>query len=334
MGGKLSDNKGINKKGGGLTAPALTEKDKKDIKIAAKLKADYVAVSFPRDKSDVEYTRMLLRKSGSCAHVVSKIERVEAVRNIEEIVDASDVVMVARGDLAVEVGEENVPTIQKKVIQCARRQDKAVITATQMMESMILSPTPTRAEVSDVANAVLDGTDAVMLSAESASGRYPVEAVTAMSRVCFATERSAIAADIISRDAANNDEKNHYGRCVDKVVVVSAVYLANRVDARAIVVLTESGSTALWMSRIGTAVPIYALSPSELTLGLMTLYRGVVPIKFDSVSTIHVDVNKAVSLKLEENGAVKAGDLIIVTSGDYSGISGGTNKIQVLQVGR
>ncbi|MBK2124267.1 pyruvate kinase [Fangia hongkongensis] len=327
VGGKLSNNKGINKKGGGLTAPALTDKDKEDIKTAAALDVDYVAVSFPRDGKDLEYARKLLKESGSNAGIVSKVERTEAVDNIEEIIKASDAVMVARGDLAVEIGDENVPAVQKMIIRRARQMDKVVITATQMMESMITNSTPTRAEVSDVANAVLDGTDTVMLSAESAAGEYPVETVAVMNRVCEAAENNDLV-DIVSKgNIINNDER------IDEAVANAAVYLANHVKAKAIISLTESGSTALWMSRINTRLPIYALSRNKPTLGRMTLYRGVVPIEFDSTRMARFYVNREASLELEKRGVVKGGDWMILTSGDHMGVHGGTNKIKVIQAG-
>ena len=327
VGGKLSNNKGINKKGGGLTAPALTEKDKEDIKTAAMLEVDYVAVSFPRDRKDLEYARKLLTEAGSKAGIVAKVERAEAVSNIEAIIQASDAVMVARGDLAVEIGDENVPAVQKMIIRRARQMDKIAITATQMMESMIHSSAPTRAEVSDVANAVLDGTDAVMLSAESAAGSYPVETVSVMARVCEAAENNDLV-DIVSRDTMSNNHER-----IDESVANAAVYLANHVKAKAIISLTESGSTALWMSRINTRLPIYALSRNTSTLGKMTLCRGVVPIEFDSTRMARFYVNREASLELEKRKAVKQGDWIILTSGDHMGVHGGTNKIKVIQVG-
>ncbi|MFZ9035246.1 MAG: pyruvate kinase [Francisellaceae bacterium] len=327
IGGKLSNNKGINKKGGGLTAPALTEKDKTDIKTAAALQVDYVAVSFPRDGKDLELARKLLNDAGWDAGIVSKVERTEAVANIEEIIKASDAVMVARGDLAVEIGDENVPAVQKMIIRRTRQLDKVVITATQMMESMITNSSPTRAEVSDVANAVLDGTDVVMLSAESAAGQYPVETVAAMARVCEAAEASRLV-DIVSKDHI----PENYER-VDEAVATSAVYLANHLKVKAIISLTESGSTALWMSRINSELPIYAMSRNKTTLGRMTLYRGVVPIEFDSTRMARFYVNREASLELEKRGVVKEGDWLILTSGDHMGLHGGTNKIKVIQAG-
>lgn len=323
-GGVLSNNKGINKRGGGLSAPALTEKDKKDIIIAASLDVDYLAISFPRDAKDLDYARKLLKEAGSTAGIVAKIERTEAVKNIDEIIKASDAIMIARGDLAVEIGDENVPAIQKMIIQKTRKLDKIVITATQMMESMITCSTPTRAEVSDVANAVLDGTDAVMLSAESASGCYPVETIEAMSRVCLAAEKN----DLVSIVPRNNTDYR-----IDKAVANAAVFLADYVHAKAIISLTESGSTALWASRGNTCLFIYGLSPNPSTLGRMTLYRGVVPIKFDSTKMPLMDVNKEAVLTLEKLGFVEPGDAIVMTSGHPMGVHGGTNGIKVLEVG-
>jgi pyruvate kinase len=326
-GGVLSNNKGINKKGGGLTAPALTDKDKADIKTAAKLNVDYIAVSFPRDAKDIEYARSLAVKAGSDAGIVAKMERTEAITNMSEIIDASDAIMVARGDLAVEIGDENVPAAQKSLIRLTREKDKIVITATQMMESMISCPTPTRAEVSDVANAVLDGTDAVMLSAESAAGEYPVESVAAMTRVCKAAEESS-AVHIIAK--ANIERK--YNR-VDEAIALSAIYLANHIEAKAIISLTESGSTALLMSRLNTSLPIFALTRNKATIGRMTLCRGVVPIQFDSTRMVRFYVNRAAAEEIVKCDVVKDGDLCILTSGDHMGELGGTNKIKVVKIG-
>jgi pyruvate kinase len=326
-GGDLSNNKGINKKGGGLTAPALTDKDKEDIKTAAALSVDYVAVSFPRDGDDMRYARELLEEQGCYAGLVAKVERTEAIANIEDIIEASDAVMVARGDLAVEIGDENVPAIQKMIINKSRELDKIAITATQMMESMITCPTPTRAEVSDVANAVLDGTDAVMLSAESAAGDYPVEAIAAMDRVIKAAEQSKLV-QIVKK--ANTEKE--YNK-IDEAVAVSAVYLANHVKAKALVSLTESGSTPRWMSRINTDLPIYALTRNVETIGRMTLCRGVTPVMFDSTRMPLNYVNRSAVDEIVNKGEANVGDRLILTSGDHMGVHGGTNKIKVLQVG-
>lgn len=326
-GGVLSNNKGINKKGGGLTAPALTEKDKEDIKTAASLHVDYVAVSFPRDGDDLRYARQLLKDQDCNAGIVAKVERTEAVDNIDDIIMASDAVMVARGDLAVEIGDENVPAIQKMIINRTRELDKIAITATQMMESMISCPTPTRAEVSDVANAVLDGTDVVMLSAESAAGDYPVEAIATMDRVIKAAEQSSLLTIVTKSNIERGYKK------VDEAVAISAVYLANHVEAKALLSLTESGSTALWMSRINTDLPIFALTRNKDTIGRMTLYRGVMPIEFDSTRMPKFYVNRSAIDELVKRKVVKEEDWIVLTSGDHMGVLGGTNKIKVVQVG-
>jgi pyruvate kinase len=253
-GGELSNNKGINRQGGGLSAPALTPKDMEDIKIAASLNVDYVAVSFPKSGADMRQARELLRAAGSNALLIAKIERVEAIPALEEILEASDGAMVARGDLAVEVGDAAVPAMQKRIIRVSREMNKLVITATQMMESMIHSPVPTRAEVSDVANAVLDGTDAVMLSAETASGEYPVETVEAMSRICIEAEKSAevkLDQEFLTRVFTR----------IDQSIAMAALFSAFHLKVKAIATLTQSGSTSLWMSRLNSGVPIYALTP-------------------------------------------------------------------------
>lgn len=326
-GGILSNNKGINKKGGRLTAPALTNKDKKDIKIAASYKVDYVAVSFPKNEKDINYTRKLLQKEKCDANIIAKIERNEAIENIEKIISVSDGLMVARGDLAIEIGDENVPAIQKMIIRSARKMDKIVITATQMMESMISNSIPTRAEVSDVANAVMDGTDVVMLSAESASGKYPLETLKKMSSICEAAENSNLI-DIISKEKfiINNHKQ------VNEAVATAAVYLANKINASAIISFTESGSTPRWMSRINSQIQIYGFSKKPLTLGIMTLYKGVIPIKFDSTIKFS-NIYKKACLELEKRNIINYKDWIIISSGDQMGIQGKTNKIKIVQAG-
>jgi len=325
-GGRLSNNKGINKQGGGLTAPALTDKDKEDIKTAASLNVDYVAVSFPRDAADIKLAKRLVKKAGSNAGIIAKIERAEAVTHIDEIIRASDGVMVARGDLAVEIGEERVPGVQKKIIQRARELDKLVITATQMMESMIENYVPTRAEVSDVANAVLDGTDAVMLSAETASGKTPIRDIQVMNKVCRAAEEDPstwISGHRVELDFAR----------VDEAIAMAAMYVANHINAKAIIALTESGSTALWMSRISSDLPIYALTRNDETMGKVTLYRGVFPIAFNSTKMKKDAVNKAAVRELEKRKVMQKGDLAILTSGDHMGEHGGTNKLKIVRAG-
>lgn len=325
-GGKLSNNKGINKRGGGLSAKALTEKDKQDIQTAAKLGVDFVAVSFPRNAADMYEAQQLLAAAGSTAGLIAKIERTEAVEHMDEILMASDGVMVARGDLAVEIGDECVPVVQKALIQRARELDKFVITATQMMESMITSATPTRAEVSDVANAVLDGSDAVMTSAETAVGAYPVKVIEAMTRVIKAVEKHPDAR------VSNHRIECHFNR-VDEAIAMSAMYAANHLDVKAIIALTESGVTPLWMSRIRSHLPIFALTRNPFTMGRMTLLRGVTPIAFDSTQMPRFDVNRCAADELVKRQIVQDGDLVILTSGDHMGEHGGTNKMKILRVG-
>ncbi|MGB9429383.1 MAG: pyruvate kinase [Gammaproteobacteria bacterium] len=325
-GGELSDHKGINRQGGGLSAEALTDKDLRDIKFAAELGVDYLAVSFPRDAGDIERARTLLRAAGSKAGVIAKVERAEAIHNLDAIVKASDAVMIARGDLAVEVGDAELPGIQKLIIQRARELHRVVITATQMMESMIHSPVPTRAEVLDVANAVLDGTDAVMLSAETAAGKYPVKTVEAMARVCEGAERQRASLGMERR------LDRRFGG-VDEAIAMAVMYTANHMDVKAIIALTESGSTTLWMSRIRSGIPIYALTRHEATRRRVTLYRGVYPIAFDVMHSNPDHVLRGAAEELKQRGIVKDGDLVICTKGELSGVTGGTNSLKILRVG-
>ncbi|MES1998085.1 MAG: pyruvate kinase [Pseudomonadota bacterium] len=327
QGGVLSNNKGINRKGGGLSAAALTEKDIEDIKTAAALKADYVAISFPRSAADMHLARDLLRAAGGHGLLIAKIERAEAITALEEILDASDAIMVARGDLGVEVGDAAVPALQKRMIRMARQRNKVVITATQMMESMIQSPIPTRAEVSDVANAVLDGTDAVMLSAETAAGQFPVEAIAAMDRVCCEAEKE------IERDFNNFRLDKSFSR-VDESVAMAAIFTATHLNnVRAIAALTQSGNTCLWMSRMSTGVPIYALTPEVETRRKVTLFRGVYPVNFKTESIDRDQLLIEAEEELRRRGAVRDGDLIVLTIGEPIGESGGTNTMKLVTVG-
>ena len=326
VGGELSDNKGINLKGGGLTAEALTEKDRADIVTAAKLEADYIAVSFPRNAEDINKARQLLRDAGGEGGIVAKIERTEALENLEAIIDASDAVMVARGDLGVEIGDANLPAVQKKIINLSRSMNCVVITATQMMESMRDNPIPTRAEVFDVANAVLDGTDAVMLSAETATGAYPSQTVLAMSDICLNAEQQ-------SRVTHSHHRLNSTFEQVDEAIAMASMYTANHLGVRAIASLTETGSTALWMSRISSGIPIYALSRHESTNRKVNLYRGVFPIYFPTIHTNHAEANQeAVDLMMKQK-AVEEGDRVIITKGDLMGTDGGTNAMKIVEVG-
>lgn len=324
--GELSNNKGINKQGGGLSAPALTPKDMADIKTAAQLNVDYVAVSFPKSGADMRQARQLLREAGLDALVIAKIERVEAVANLEDILRATDGVMVARGDLAVEVGDAAVPALQKRIIRMSREHNRFVITATQMMESMITSPVPTRAEVSDVANAVLDGTDAVMLSAETASGAYPVAAVDAMVRVCIEAEKSQ---DV----TLDTHFLNQTFTRIDQSIAMAALWTAFHLKVKAIATLTESGSTTLWMSRLNSGVPIYALTPRVRTRYRVSIFRDVFPLLTEYVATDRDALLWQAEETLLAAGAVEDGDLIVLTIGEPIGQAGGTNTMKLVKVG-
>ncbi len=326
VGGELSDNKGVNRQGGGLSAHALTDKDREDIKWAAQIQADYVAISFPRNAKDIEEARALLRAAGGTGGIVAKIERAEAVEAVEEIIRVSDAVMIARGDLGVEIGDAALPPVQKRIIRLARKMNRVVITATQMMESMIENAIPTRAEVSDVANAVLDGTDAVMLSAETATGKHPVAAVAAMDRVCREAEKEDEAVFSMHRMSS------HFER-VDEAIAMAVMYSANHLPVRAIAALTESGSTPLWMSRISSAVPIYALTPHVETRRKVTLYRGVYPVGFSLTSADPARIMAEAIDELRRRGAVRDGDLVILSIGEPLAKPGGTNTLKIVRAG-
>ena len=325
MGGVLSNNKGINKQGGGLTAPALTAKDMDDIRTAMAFQADYVAVSFPKNRTDMEMARQLCNVAAAefrhKPHLIAKIERAEAIPNLEEILRASDSIMVARGDLAIEVGNAIVPALQKRMIKMAREMDKTVITATQMMESMITNPVPTRAEVSDVANAVLDGTDAVMLSAETAAGKYPLETVIEMAKICLAAE----GAEVVKLDA---DFTGKTFERIDQSIAMGALFTAYHLGAKAIVAMTDSGSTALWMSRHLVNVPIYALTANISTQRKMALYRNVRPILMDSSNDRDTALVEAEN-HLKTRGIVQKGDVYAITCGEPMGAPGGTNMLKI-----
>ncbi|MBU3697262.1 pyruvate kinase [Dechloromonas sp.] len=326
VGGILSNNKGINRQGGGLTAPALTAKDMDDIKTAAQIGVDFVAVSFPKSAADMYMARQLMRAAGSSAVLIAKIERVEAITNLEEILESSDGIMVARGDLAVEVGDATVPALQKKMIRMARDRNKLTITATQMMESMITSPVPTRAEVSDVANAVLDGTDAVMLSAETASGKYPVETVESMARVCVEAERSA-------EVTLDREFLDRIFTRIDQSIAMAAIWTAHHLKVKAIAALTQSGSTALWMSRLNCGVPIYALTPDATSVARMALYREVYPLLMAQERMDRDRLLAEAEALLIAEGVVEQGDLIVLTIGEPIGCAGGTNTLKIVRVG-
>ncbi|MCE8042572.1 pyruvate kinase [Halomonas daqingensis] len=330
-GGKLSNNKGINKQGGGLSAPALTDKDKADLETAIEIGVDYLAVSFPRSAEDMREARRLLGEAGKEIGLVAKLERAEAVADeatLDGIIEASEAVMVARGDLGVEIGDEKLIGMQKRIIKRARTLNRAVITATQMMESMIGSPLPTRAEVFDVANAVLDGTDAVMLSAETAAGDYPVETLEAMRRVCLGAERERIAQE--------SGHRIHEGFSrIDETIALSAMYAANHLTGvAAIACMTSTGYTPLIASRIRSGLPIVGLAHSPIAQRRMALYRGVVSLPFDTSAMAASELNDRALALLVQQGIAEPGDHVILTRGDHMNAHGGTNTLKILEVGQ
>lgn len=326
-GGELTNSKGINLQGGGLSADALTNKDIEDMKHAAKIEVDFVAISFPRDAKDIKKARKMMKDCNCNAQIIAKIERADALNHIEEIIKESDVIMIARGDLGVEVGDAALPPIQKSLIKKARDMDRAVITATQMMESMIKNKIPTRAEVFDVANAVIDGTDAVMLSGETSIGHYPDEAVKSMSRICEVAEKQ--------RSVRESDHRiNQRFETISEAVAMSSMYSANHIGAKAICSLTETGGTCLWMSRISSGIPIYAFTRHTITRRRVALYRGVYPMKFDITHTDPLEANKQMIDQLIEQNVVVEGDFVIITKGDLRGKRGATNNMKIIQVGQ
>lgn len=327
IGGWLSNNKGLNRQGGGLSAKALTEKDKQDLNIALALGVDYIAISFPRNAQDIAEARHLIEAVGANVGIIAKIERAEAVQAIDEIINISDAVMVARGDLGVEIGDVELPAVQKDIINRARAADKAVIIATQMMESMIHNSIPTRAEVFDVANAVLDGTDAVMLSAETATGEHPVGVVSAMARICLGAEKQ-----LQTRTSRHRVECQF--KRIDEAIAMATMYTANHLGVKCIIALTESGSTPLWMSRIRSGIPIFALCRFPKARSRMTLYRGVYPIEFDVTQYERQVINREAIHCVEKLGFVQPDDLVILTKGDVIGIHGGANAMKILRVGK
>ena len=325
-GGRLRDRKGLNRRGGGLSAASLTDDDRENIRTAAEYGIDYLAVSFPKDGADVETARRLFKRAGGNGRIIAKVERTEAIEHIESIVRAADVVMVARGDLGVEMGFASVPGLQKRILYLTRTKARVAITATQMMESMIEHPLPTRAEVSDVANAVMDGTDAVMLSAETAIGQHPVEAVRAMAAICVKAERHLSMRGLPSHRMDDRFER------VDEAIAMAVMYTANHLDVAAIIAFTESGSTARWMSRIRSDIPIFALTRHASTRRRVQIFRNVHPVPFDmrqlEVPKLYDDAIQT----LRSRGVVTSGDRVIVTKGDRTGVAGGTNAMKILAV--
>ena len=326
IGGRLSDRKGLNRQGGGLSVDALSDKDRNDIKLSAEIGCDFLAISFVRSAHDMDEARRLLHEAGGSAALVSKIERADAIPVLGEIIDASDVVMVARGDLGVEIGDAELPGLQKKIIREAVQRNRSVITATQMLQSMVVAPIPTRAEVLDVANAVIDGTDAVMLSQESAAGAHPDKAVAAMRRICLGAERQFEPNDALSTQTTPLDR-------TDQAIALAAMVLAARIGARPIIALTESGATAQWLSRYRFSVPIYALSPSGPARRRMLMLRDVQPVDFAENTLDPAHTARAALQHLFALGKLAEGDRVILTHGDHSGRGGGTNTLKLLVVG-
>ena len=326
MGGELSNSKGINLQGGGLSAAALTEKDQEDLKHGVKIGADYFAISFARMAEDILEARRLLDAEGCNASIIAKFERAEALENAESIIEVSDAIMIARGDLGVEIGDAALPAVQKRLIRLAQDMDRAVITATQMMESMIDHQIPLRAEVFDVANAVLDGTDAVMLSGETSIGLFPDKVVESMSRICEETEKQRMT-------RVSDHRLNLHFERIDEAIAMSSMYAANHIGATAIAALTETGSTCLWMSRISSGIPIFAFTRHTSTMRKVKLFRGVYPVHFDITHTNPLEANKEIIANLMAQEIVKDGDYVIITKGDLQGHRGGTNNMKILQVG-
>lgn len=325
-GGELSDSKGLNLQGGGLSAGALTEKDKIDLQHAVKIGADFIAISFPRGADDILQAKQMIKDENSNAKIIAKIERAEALNEIEAIISASDAIMIARGDLGVEIGDAGLPPVQKKLIKMARDMDRAAITATQMMESMIDHQMPTRAEVFDVANAVLDGTDAVMLSGETSIGNYPDKAVLSMSNICEEAEKQRIT-------RVSDHRLNQRFEEIDEGIAMATMYAANHMGARAIAALTETGSTCVWMSRISSGIPIFAFTRHAETRRRVSLYRGVYPVKFDITHTDPLEANKEIINELLARNVVENGDFVVITKGDLRGKRGGTNNMKIIKVG-
>jgi len=325
VGGELSNSKGINQQGGGLTAESLTPKDHQDIRVAGELDVDYLAVSFVRSAVDVNFARELLRATGCKGGIVSKIERVEAVENFDEIVEASDGVMIARGDLAVEIGDAQLPGVQKRLIKRAREENRFVITATQMMTSMITSATPTRAEVLDVANAVLDGTDAIMLSQESAVGRHPAKVVAAVDRICRGSEL---------HDSGIGSIEPVTDQCstVEEAIARATMYTARHFDVAAILALTESGSTAKWLSQSVSGIPIFAVTPHASTQRRVTAFRGVHPVSFTMDEKSPLPIEHQAAQMFVERKIIKKSGKLLVTRGDETGVEGGTNTMKIISV--
>ena len=327
MAGELSNNKGINLQGGGLSAPALTDKDHRDIRTAGEMQADFLALSFVRTGVDVQVGRELFKAAGGSGKMIAKIERTEAIENITDIIEATDAVMLARGDLGIEIGDHELPGVQKRIIKQARVNNRVAIVATQMMQSMVDSPIPTRAEVLDVANAVIDGTDAVMLSAETAIGKHPTKVIKAMKRICLGAEQHRLS----EKTPLHFGVEGTFGR-VDEAIAMASMFVANRFNIVAIIALTESGDTAKWLSRVLGDIPIYAVSRHISTHRRVTLFGGVYPVNLDIHTFEERNADQDVVDELVRRGIIHSNDRIIITKGGQTGVSGGTNVMKVIQV--
>ncbi len=324
-GGLISDRKGLNKRGGGLSARALTSKDKRDLKTALRAQVDYICLSFVKDAQDIKQTRALIKEyKGNNTAIIAKIERSEALAHLNEIIHEADAIMVARGDLGVEIEAAEIPAIQKHIIEQTRLHDKVVITATQMMESMITNPQPTRAEVSDVANAVLDGTDAVMLSAETASGHFPIKVIHMVNKTCLSAEKHAL----FSYRTPTADSC-HYQHA-DQAIALATAHAATHFPIQAIVALTESGDTALWISRQHNNVPIFAVSANQRTIGRLNLVNNVFPICIDFHAFAAEQLNNMVLEILIARGYLTRTGYILLTRGKSIGTPGGTNSLEII----
>ncbi|HHI3982595.1 TPA: pyruvate kinase [Legionella pneumophila] len=325
-GGVLTDLKGLNRKGGGLAARTLTEKDRNDLRTAIEAEVDYISLSFVKDAEDIRQARALMKDYGAqITPIIAKIERMEALDHLTDIIREADAIMVARGDLGVEVGAAEVPAIQKHIIEQTRLLDKVVITATQMMESMISNPQPTRAEVSDVANAILDGTDAVMLSAETASGLFPVKVITMVNKICLSAEKHA------SFFYHSDLETCHYQRA-DQAIAMATMHTANHFPIQAIITLTESGDTALWVSRHHSTVPIFAISANKRTIGRLSLVNNVFPIYIDFHQFNPEGLNQQILHELIKSGHLEKRGYVLLTRGTQIGMPGGTNCMEIIPV--
>lgn len=327
FGGKLKDRKGINLPGAAIAAPCLTEKDLEDLQFCIKEEVDYIALSFVRSAADVQELKSILEKSDSDIPVIAKIEKPQALKYIDAIIMVSDGIMVARGDLGVEMNPEQVPLIQKEIIRKCNEAGKPVITATQMLESMIDNPRPTRAETSDVANAILDGTDAVMLSAETASGKYPVEAVSLMVRV---------AKDVENGHLLKENPFQPKGPMTDKCPLSEAIgqaacKVAESVGAKAILAFTQTGSTAARVSKYRPSLPIYALTPSRTIRRRLALYRGIRAIRVDHQGDTECQINSVTQVVVNE-GFLKPKDVVVITMGSPISAAGTTNLLKVHQL--